>query len=127
LETRSTYPAFYKIRKHLHELLEWSAALERSVQEHLRKRAGSQAPAARPITDLKYALAFELVGLYAEYTGQTPSLITRETVHKDHLQITNSKTLSFVRSTAQIILGDSSAQMLDETRMAIRKHKHTRT
>jgi hypothetical protein len=127
LNARSVYPSFFKIRQQLRELLEWSDALERSVQAHLTKKASNQAPAARPITDLKYALAFDLVELYAECTGKTPSLITRATVHKDRKQITDSKTLSFVRLTAHIILGDPSAQMHDETRKAIKKYRPMRS
>jgi hypothetical protein len=125
LPVRSTYPAFYSIKQHMKVLVEWSAALAQSVEEYSRQTSGEVAPAARPLTDLKYALAYDLVEIYADTTGDSPSLINRETVEKGRSQTTDGKTLAFVRLAAQIILGDSSAQMLDETRMAIKKCKGT--
>jgi hypothetical protein len=123
LSVRSAYPSFYKIKQHLQELLEWSAALEQSVDEHLAQHGGNRTQAGRAITDLKYSLAYDLVELYAEYMDKRPSLINRQTVEKSRKQRTDSNTLSFVRLASQIILGDLSSQMLDETRTAIKKYK----
>jgi hypothetical protein len=125
LTARSPYPAFYKIQEHLQELLEWSAALERSVDDLLKERGEKRMPAGRPITDLRYALAYDLVATYAETTDKIPSLVTKATSQKGRSSITDSNTLTFVRSVAQIILGDQSSQMVDETRTAISKHKQT--
>jgi hypothetical protein len=123
LSVRSAYPAFYTIKQHLQELVEWSAALERSIEEYSRRRTGKVAPAGRPITDLKYALAYDLVEIYAEATERSPSLINHKAFDNDRAQRASGSTLAFIRLATQLVLGDPSAQMLDETRVAIKKYK----
>lgn len=127
LTVRASYPAFYQIKRQLQQLLEWSTALEQSVNDLLSERDGNKMAAGRPITDLRYSLAYDLVTIYAASFGKRPSLVTRATVATGRSSTTDSDTLTFVRSAAKIILGDQSAQMLDETRTAISKHVGTYT
>jgi integrase len=126
--TRSRYPSFFQIRKQLEELVEWLTALEQAVNDCSGQGTEKPKPAARPLTDLKYHLAYRLLEIYVAILTKakrnvTLSLINEKESKKSNRQVTRSDLLDFVKFCSSLILNDPDPSMLDETRQAISKFK----
>ena len=126
--TRSAYPPFSKIKKQLEELVEWLTALEQSLRDRSSEGTKKLKPAARPLTDLKYHLAYCLLETYVATLVKAKrdvslSLINEQKSKKNQRQVTRGNVLDFIQLCARLILNDPDAGMLDETRQAISKYK----
>jgi hypothetical protein len=117
------YPALSSIGRELQQLTAWSTAFEEALKLHSSQRSGNIKSAGRPITDLKYSLAFDLLEIYVLVTRKKPALISEKRNDTSRRQVTRGDVLNFIRLTARPILNDPEVDMLDETRTAIRKLK----
>jgi hypothetical protein len=114
-------PSFYQLATEIEILERWTDALAKEI-DALSQANGHVRPASKPITDLKYALVWDLLDLYvtiptaSDGAKRSPSM-TNERSDRGKQEI-RGEFVEFVRAAAQPILNTKS-NLTAEIRSAI--------